>query len=1013
MIVWPILTNIESPSKKTELLTPSIISSILIITTTKQLNSHSISLIIRYYRFHHTYTCFFCKLPMKYLICSIVLCLSWNLSAASSEKYPIQNFTPTDYKAGIQNIDFAQNRDMTLFVANNLGVLSYNGNEWRVHAFQSGKKVRSLAFDESTNRLYVGLQGAFGYLEDDWHYVSLDEKIPAAYRDFDEVWNVFLLDSKVYFCTFQGIYVYDGYSVVVIGRETRLNRSFLSNGRLFTQSPAGNLLEVKGSTVVASYPQNLTGRIIVSVIAHDQGYLLFYNSGEIEYTSSLGAVREYKKLADALLGKYVNHVMQLSDGRLAISTQTAGLFLFDLQNQAIENITRRDGLLTHACLNTFQDYSGNLWVGMQNGIALIDINAPMRFINQTINLQGSGYEAFEVEEGTYYTTSNGIYFLQKNATQCVFLPGTEGPAYGMQKIAGKLYAGHHTGLFLLERGRSRRIAFTDGLWQVKQLLSNPQYAIGGTYAGLYLFKLDKKKELQAVQKINGFEESSRFFEEDRAGKIWIGQFYKGLYRLSLSESLTEAEAVKVSKDYDAPLNEQLILSRIDNDLYLSTRAGIYKIDQTTGHVTEAEIFAKHIGKQIVYLLVQDHQKNIYVYAENLMGFYKQISANNYAFVPSSLHQLRYSFNNDLLNVSINTQQGVLFNANEGFIHYIPALEARVDTEQPLVISQVSSVTERKAFFFRKPFSEKPADIEKINVSYKARVLQFYVESFHFNEVGNQEFRYFLKGFEDDYGQWTSATTKEYTNLREGDYTFFVQARNDLGEVVTSLPLSLHVKPPFHRSLFAWVLYIVLGLSALLLISMLQKRRYNWKAQETEKAKQAELAKKQQQLVEMEKQKEQQLLQLEEDKMQSELRHLNNLLAASTMNLVVKNDYIETIKLKLKEVNKKGSNRETRQALENIVKEIDTTLKLQEDWEQFEYHFDQVHGDFLSRLRDEFFDLTPNEQKLCAFLRLNLNTKDISNLMGISLRGVEVARYRLRKKLNLDQGQNLSKFILEF
>jgi DNA-directed RNA polymerase specialized sigma24 family protein len=153
--------------------------------------------------------------------------------------------------------------------------------------------------------------------------------------------------------------------------------------------------------------------------------------------------------------------------------------------------------------------------------------------------------------------------------------------------------------------------------------------------------------------------------------------------------------------------------------------------------------------------------------------------------------------------------------------------------------------------------------------------------------------------------------------------------------------------------------------------------------------------------------------MEEDKMKSELRHLNSLMAASTMNLVVKNEFMETIKQELEEVKRKGKSIETKQALEKIVREIDTTLRLQEDWEQFEYHFDQVHGDFLNRLREHFHDLTPNEQKLCALLRLNLSTKEISNLMSISLRGVEIARYRLRKKLGLDLGQNLSKFILEY
>lgn len=950
---------------------------------------------------------------MKYFFTLIVIALSWGLCPAFSGKYPILNFTPADYRAGIQNIDFAQNRDMDLFVANNLGVLSFNGNKWNAYPLKPGKKIRSLAFDEDTNRLYIGAQGDFGYIDEDWNYVSLIEKIPPANRDFDEVWDVYLLNSKVYFCTFQGIYIYDNESVVVAESKSLLNRSFLANGKLFTQTPNGTLLEVKGEGIVPAFPQNLNNRIIAGVIPYEEGYLIFYNSGEIEFTSAFGVAPKYGALVKALQGKYVNHVLQLSDTRLAIATQTAGLFLFDLHSQSVENITMREGLLSNACLRAFQDYAGHLWVGMQNGIALVDINSPMRFISQNIDLQGSGYEAFDAQEGTYYTTSNGIYFLKKNTAKSVFLSGTEGPAYGMQKIAGKLYAGHHTGLFLLANGSAKRIAATDGLWQVKQLMSRPEYAIGGTYSGLYLFSLSDKMELQPIRKIEGFNESSRFFEEDRKGRVWVGQFYKGLYHLSLSNDLREATVVKVSIDQEPSLDEQLILSRIDNELYLATRAGVFKIDQTTDRVVEAPLFTKDVGRQIVYLLTQDNQKNIHIYTENLVGFYKQISANNYVFVPSSLYQQRYAFNNDLLNVSVNTTAGVLFNANEGFIHYQPERETRVGIERPLLISRVFSVAEDQVLFARKPFADKTASQEKIKVSQQARVLQFNVESFQFNEAGSPQFRYFLDGFDDEYGEWTSTATKEYTNLREGDYVFYVQTRNYLGEIVTSQPLALRVFPPFYKSLWAQIVYVLLGISALLMVSMRQKRRYSRKAKEAEEIKQEELAKKQQELIEIEHQKKQVLLQMEEEKMKSELRHLNNLLAASTMNLVVKNDYIETIKGKLKEVNRKGSNRETSQALELIVKEIDTTLRLQEDWEQFEYHFDQVHGDFLSRLREEFADLSPNEQKLCAFLRLNLNTKDIANLMGISQRGVEVARYRLRKKLGLDGGQNLSKFILDY
>jgi len=955
---------------------------------------------------HNTYNA-------RYILSFAVSFLLHYSVVAETGKYTIRNFTPVEYKAGIQNIDFAQNRDMTLFVANNLGVLAFNGNEWETHGFKTGKKKRSLAFDENTNRLYVGSQGEFGFYEKSWQYVSLLEKIPGNARDFDEVWDVLISGSNVYFCTFQAIYVYNGQSISVVEHDAGFNRSFQAGGKIFTQTQNGPLMEIKGQQLIPRISRNQNSQVIAGIVPAEDGFLLFYNSGKIELSTAFGASRKFNALIKRLEGKYVNHVLQLSDTRLAISTQTSGLFLYDLQSQSIENLTTLEGLQTNACLRTFQDYNGNLWVGMQNGIALIDINSPMRLINREVNIQGSGYEAYETEEGAYFTTSNGIYFLAKNTAKSVFLPGTEGPAYGMQEITGKLYAGHHTGLFLLEKGRAKKVAETDGLWQVKQLRSNPGFAIGGTYSGLYLFRANENMELQGVQKISGFNESSRFFEEDSKGRIWVGQFYKGLYRLELRDDLKAASPIMVSEEYDAPIDDQVILSEIDNELYIATKAGIYKIDPTTDRIIKASLFEKNIGKQPVYLLVQDQQNNIHVYAENLVGFYKQISANNYIFMPSSLYQLRYSFNNDLLNVSVNVENGVMFNANEGFIHYNPEQEDRVAINKPLMVSSLYSVAEDSLLYARRPFekaNEKPIQLE---IGQKSKVLQFYIESFEFQNMNIKQFRYYLKGLDEDYGEWTNATTKEYTNLKEGNYEFTVQARNYLGQTVSSKPILLAVKPPLHRSLPAKILYAVLGLSTLILVSRFQKRRYKQKAQKLEKDKQLELAKKQQKLVEIEQQKEQELLQLEEEKIKSELRHLNKLLAASTMNLVVKNEFIETIKEKLNDLKRKGKNKETRQAIVQIIKEIDITLKLQEDWEQFTHHFDQVHGDFSTRLREEFTDLTPNEQKLCAFLRLNLNTKEIANLMGISQRGVEVARYRLRKKLGLEKGQNLSKFILEY
>ena len=857
----------------------------------------------------------------------------------------------------------------------------------------------------------MGSQGEFGFYHDNWQYESLTHLIPEGHREFTEVWDVYLINSKVFFCTFQGIFSYDGQKIEVIKPKQEFERSFLINEQIFTQDQSGQLYEVVGNQLNSSYQQTLQKEIIAGLIAQNNGLLIIYNSGLIEFSTPYDASPEHKKLSAALRGTFVNHVTQLSDNRLAIATQRAGLFLYDLQTEQIEHLSTQNGLESNACLRTFQDYAGNLWVGMQNGIALVHVNAPFRLLSQEINLQGSGYDALETAEGTYFTTSNGIFFLARDADKCLFLEGTEGPAYRIQEIAGKIYAGHHTGLFLLKGARAIRKANTDGLWQVKQLRSKPGFAVGGTYSGLFLFKINAQGELEPMQAITGFNASSRFMEEDNQGNLWVGQYYLGLYRLSFSAGLTTVEVQNISDQSELPIKEQIILSRINDELYLATRMGIYRIATESGALEKAQEFAE-IGQQPVYLLAQDEKNRIHIITEDFIAYYNPISDHNHQFVRSSLYQLRYHLNNDLLHLSAGTGSGVLFSANDGFIHYDPLVE-NIRSDYLMVIRQIADLKQGQSIYLRSPFAPAEQSLPRLSIKARARLLKIDVDFFQFNGLENQQFRYQLQGLEEDYGDWTNSAIKEYTNLEEGDYTLKVQTRNQVGQITEGLSYKFTIQAPFYKSITAQIIYLLLGLTSIFLLTRVQKQRYKRKTAKKEKEQQKILAQKQEKLRSIKQKKDQELLKLKEAKIKSELQHINNLLAASTMNLVVKNEFIESIKNDLKAIKQKSERKETRREIEKIVKEIETNLRVQEDWEQFQYHFDAVHGDFLSRLREDFPDISPNEQKLCAFLRMNLQTKDIANILGISVRGVEVARYRLRKRLNLKKGQNLSKFILEY
>jgi DNA-binding CsgD family transcriptional regulator len=120
-----------------------------------------------------------------------------------------------------------------------------------------------------------------------------------------------------------------------------------------------------------------------------------------------------------------------------------------------------------------------------------------------------------------------------------------------------------------------------------------------------------------------------------------------------------------------------------------------------------------------------------------------------------------------------------------------------------------------------------------------------------------------------------------------------------------------------------------------------------------------------------------------------------------------------LSIKLSEISKSSKEKETKQAIDQLLNKVANDQQMDEDWEVFALHFNQVHLDFLHRITEKYPDITPKDQKLCAFLRMNLSSKEIAPLLGISIRGVEISRYRLRKKLHLGADDNLSTFILHF
>jgi DNA-binding CsgD family transcriptional regulator len=160
--------------------------------------------------------------------------------------------------------------------------------------------------------------------------------------------------------------------------------------------------------------------------------------------------------------------------------------------------------------------------------------------------------------------------------------------------------------------------------------------------------------------------------------------------------------------------------------------------------------------------------------------------------------------------------------------------------------------------------------------------------------------------------------------------------------------------------------------------------------------------------------EKEIIYLRNESLKNEMVFKNKELANTTLHLIQKNRTLTSLKNDLSKLIKNSPSGSTESQLaNNLIKKINKDLRNEKNWELFNNYFDDVHQDFINRLKEKYPDLTPKELRLCAYLRMNISSKEIAPLMNISVRGVEISRYRLRKKLQLDHDTNLAEFILTF
>ncbi|PKQ63894.1 hypothetical protein BZG02_07745 [Labilibaculum filiforme] len=945
----------------------------------------------------------------------------------------IKNYHRSQYNGGTQNWDIVQAPNGLVYFANNSGVLEFDGSNWRVIPMPNISVVRSLAVD-STGRVFVGAYNEFGYLEPDHQgkliYHSLVDLLPEMDREFEEVWQIFPYKKGILFHSFQKIFYYRDGLISQIQDKNEFHFSFMVRDQFYVREQKKGLCKLDGRSLDILKGGELFSDIeIVNMIPFSNNTILIATALDGLFLYDGTQISPWnKELSQLFKSNQVYTGLAIGDSKFAFGTVRNGVYIINKEGQIVQNINTEKGLQNNTVLSLFLDKNENLWMGLDNGIDYLEISSPLSVFPKDKNL-GAGYASIYYKGYLYLGTNRGLftrkYDFSGNAVngeeEFKLVINTSGQVWSLQVIDDELICGHNKGTFRIEKNTGELISNIAGGWKYLYKKEYPNKMIGGTYTGFTLFEKSAQtgNKWKFVKRVEGFNESSREIIWSDDNSIWMCHGYKGVYHLYLNEELDKCTKFKFYGVEDGfHSNLGIDVSRLRGENVFAGRDGFYK------YVAESDQFEIHQNlnnlfgtEESVNKLYEQKNGDVWFFQGENVGLLKSQVDNSYEMLKKPFASLKSSFIVAFENVNVIDKENVLFGKEDGFVHYDPTVIKKYNEPFSVFIREVRISSSQDSIIYYGAYSNVKeiqfnADGEnRIELPYKSNALRFKYAASQYSNPELIQYQCQLIGFDETPSIWENTLQKEYTNLPEGEYVFEVISQNQYGLNSAKDQFHFTILPPWYRSRVAFVIYTLLALFCIYAIIILIRIRIKYLQNHLKKKQEEELKQKEQKFREEALIAEREIVQLRNDKLRGEVEFKTRELAGSTMNIIHKNEVLSYSVGELKKALKKIKDPTALVQVRQLMKTIDAEFNSDQDWEQFEMHFDQVHEDFLKRLRAEYPQLTPKDLRICAYLRMNLSTKEIAPLMNISVRGVEISRYRLRKKFNITRDENLIDFIL--
>jgi ligand-binding sensor domain-containing protein/DNA-binding CsgD family transcriptional regulator len=886
----------------------------------------------------------------------------------------VENYNKSDYQGDNQIWNVAQGKDKAMYFANNHYLLRYDGVVWEKYSLPNKTIIRSILIEG--DRIYSGSYKEFGYWYREngkMHYVSITKNLRLFdEKDNEEIWKIFRFNGSLYFQSFNDVFIYNGKHIKKIKFPFLISYCFVVDNNVYVASVDKGLFKMDGSKISNPKGWDVLKNTVVHAIEKYKNQTYIFTQKKGIYLVEKNGLKPWDNpLNETFKSNGINVAKFIKNNKLVVGTGNKGVFIYDFNTNTFKNIDRNNVLMNNSVLSIGFDKEDDLWLGLDNGIAHVEINSPISFFYDNSGILGSVYSVATIDKGYLIASNHGIFEFDSGNFK--MMPGTQGQGWNITKIGEKYIIGHNDGTFCYEKGGLTKINNISGGWNLSKSMINETY-FQSTYSGVLVYN-DVSKLTQSI-KINDLSKPIKYVAQNKKNEIWAADNYRGLYRVLFDDNFKTQKVENITQQSKIANDFGVKIFEFRDEILFLINNVWYTFNSISNKLEENELFNTNF-KNITDVVAID--KDHFIVLQE--GILYHIYSHDNKFVWNMIQEKYYK--GKLINENLRifrSHNHYLMNLDDGFI----SLQLGYENKQNKGV-KVEAYNEKELL----PNEGKIKHNTELRVNVISGIYGASKPNLFYQINKGKNYIPISNG------------AIVLNNLSSGSHSIVI-FKNDGANYDKVSSFDFKVAQPWYFSFWMIFLYLLVIGAVLFFYYKWNKLRY------TQKLKlQAEELKHQREILEMELKKENELNIQEYEKhiLELELQSKSSEVAGKSLSIAKQSEMIENIQNIL----------DSEKDFNKLKSEIKKAIKINEvnkhEWEIFETNLNQIHNEFIINLSKKYPQLTPKDIKLCVYLKMNLSSKEIAPMMNISFRGVELHRYRLRKKLNLTQDENLSKFLL--